>query len=167
MRFEWDPAKARSNRRKHKVSFDEAVTVFRDPLARIVDDPDHSTDQRREIAIGHSIANRLRFVFFTEREQGIVRIILLVRQHARSEKIMKKSRNSEDHSAKDKIRREYRIDYSKSRPNRFLKMATEQPLVVMVDEDIARVFPTPESVNHALRALITAMPKTTPKRLNK
>ena len=62
---------------------------------------------------------------------------------------MKKSRNSEDHNAKDKIRREYRIDYSKSRPNRFLKMATEQPLVVMVDEDIARVFSTPESVNRS------------------
>jgi hypothetical protein len=80
---------------------------------------------------------------------------------------MKKSRNSEVKNSKDKIRREYRIDYSKSRPNRFLKMATEQPLVVMVDEDIARVFPTPESVNQALRALITAMPNTTPKRLNK
>ena len=80
---------------------------------------------------------------------------------------MKKSRNSEYNNAKDKIRNEYRIDYSKSRPNRFLKMATEQPLVVMVDEDIARVFPTPESVNHALRALITAMPKTTLKRLDK
>ena len=80
---------------------------------------------------------------------------------------MKKSRNSEDNNTQDKIRREYRIDYSKSRSNRFLKMTTEQPLVVMVDEDIARVFPTPESVNHALRALITAMPKTTPKRLNK
>ena len=80
---------------------------------------------------------------------------------------MKKSRNSEDNDAKDKIRKEYRIDYSKSRPNRFLKVATERPLVVMVDEDIARVFPTPESVNHALRALITAMPKTTPKRLHK
>jgi hypothetical protein len=79
---------------------------------------------------------------------------------------MKKSQNSED-NAKDKIRKEYRIDYSKSRPNRFLKMATEQPLVVIVDEDIARVFPTPESVNHALRALITAMPKTAPKRLHK
>ncbi|HXI25576.1 MAG TPA: hypothetical protein VNG71_17045 [Pyrinomonadaceae bacterium] len=80
---------------------------------------------------------------------------------------MKKSRNSEDNNAKDNIRKEYRIDYSKSRPNRFLKMATEQPLVVMVDEDIARVFPTSESVNEALRTLITAMPKTTPKRLNK
>lgn len=78
---------------------------------------------------------------------------------------MKKNRTSAN-KLKDKTRQEYRIDYSKSRSNRFL-MATEQPLVVMVDEDLARVFPTAESVNHALRALIAAMPKTTPKRLNK
>jgi len=80
---------------------------------------------------------------------------------------MKKKRSSNADKLKDVTRQEYRIDYSKSRPNRFLKMTTEQPLVVMVDEDVARVFLTPESVNHALRALITAMPKTTPKRLNK
>ena len=85
MRFEWDPAKARSSRGKREVSFDEAVTVFRDPLARIVDDPDHSTDERREIAIGHSIMNRLLFVFFTERDKGTVRIIT-ARQATRQER---------------------------------------------------------------------------------
>ena len=85
MRFEWDPAKARSSRRKHKVSFDEAVTVFRDPLARIVEDPDHSIDERREIAIGHSIMNRLLFVFFTERDKGKLRIIT-ARQATRQER---------------------------------------------------------------------------------
>ena len=62
--------KASSNLRKHKTSFDEAVTVFRDPFARIVDDPDYSSDEHREIAIGHSLLNRLLFVFFTEREAG-------------------------------------------------------------------------------------------------
>ena len=56
------------------------------------------------------------------------------------------------------MRKEYRIDYSKSRPNRFVKMATEEPLVVMVDADVSEVFSTSESVNHALRALIAAMP---------
>jgi uncharacterized DUF497 family protein len=74
MRFERDSAKAASNLRRHKVSFDEATTVFRDPLARMVDDPDHSVEERREIAIGHSLLNRLLFVFFTEREVGTVRI---------------------------------------------------------------------------------------------
>jgi uncharacterized DUF497 family protein len=74
MRFEWDAVKAASNLGKHKVSFDEAVTVFRDPLARVVDDPDHSEEEHREIAIGHSLLNRLLFVFFTERVVGTVRI---------------------------------------------------------------------------------------------
>jgi len=74
MRFEWDSVKASSNLKKHRVSFDEATTVFRDPLARIVDDPDHSREERREIAVGHSMLNRLLFVFFTERELGTVRI---------------------------------------------------------------------------------------------
>ena len=74
MRFEWDPVKAASNFKKHKVSFDEAVTVFRDPLARIVDDPDHSAEEHREIAIGYSLLNRLLFVFFTERDVGTVRV---------------------------------------------------------------------------------------------
>ncbi len=42
LRFEWDPRKAAVNRAKHKVSFEEAVTVFGDPLGRITDDPRHS-----------------------------------------------------------------------------------------------------------------------------
>ncbi len=46
--FEWDPRKAAYNRRKHGVSFEEAVQVFGDPLARIFDDPDHSSGERRQ-----------------------------------------------------------------------------------------------------------------------
>jgi hypothetical protein len=42
MRFEWDPEKARGNLKKHRVSFEEAVTVFYDPLSATFDDPDHS-----------------------------------------------------------------------------------------------------------------------------
>jgi uncharacterized DUF497 family protein len=51
MRFEWDPRKAASNIRKHQVSFDEALTVFNDTLARIHDDEDHSVAEHREIII--------------------------------------------------------------------------------------------------------------------
>jgi len=46
MRFTWDPTKAASNLRKHGVSFEEALTVFGDPLARIHDDPLHSERER-------------------------------------------------------------------------------------------------------------------------
>ena len=66
MEFRWDPAKADENRKKHGVAFAEALTVFADPLARIFDDPDHSTDEMREIIVGHSAKQRLLLVSFTE-----------------------------------------------------------------------------------------------------
>ena len=72
--FEWDPQKASANLRKHGISFDEASTVFNDPLAAIFDDEDHSEGEIREIIIGHSIKNDLMVVCFTERAKGIVRI---------------------------------------------------------------------------------------------
>jgi uncharacterized DUF497 family protein len=72
--FEWDATKAADNLKKHRVAFDEALTVFADPLARIFDDPDHSADEKREIIIGHSTSHRLLVVGFTERNK-LVRII--------------------------------------------------------------------------------------------
>lgn len=72
--FEWDAAKARENLKKHGVPFEEALTVFADPLARIFDDPDHSENERRELIVGHSAQQRLLVVSFTER-QSRTRII--------------------------------------------------------------------------------------------
>lgn len=67
MRFEWDPEKADANLEKHKVSFDEAMSVFKDPLYLIVADPDHSFDEHRFIVIGESHKRRLLVVSYTER----------------------------------------------------------------------------------------------------
>ena len=74
LEFEWDPAKAEENSRKHGVTFEEAASVFGDPLARIFDDPDHSSDEPREIIVGYSDRQRLLLVAFTERAPR-VRII--------------------------------------------------------------------------------------------
>lgn len=74
LEFEWDAAKADANAQKHGVTFEKALTVFRDPLARIFDDPDHSSEEPREIIIGHSEQQHLLLVCFTERG-GKVRII--------------------------------------------------------------------------------------------
>lgn len=74
-RFEWDQNKAALNIVNHGVSFDEASTVFDDPLAQIFDDGVHSSYERREIIIGHSLNNRLLLVCFTERPQEIIRLI--------------------------------------------------------------------------------------------
>jgi uncharacterized DUF497 family protein len=74
LQFQWDTQKAASNERKHRVTFAEAVTVFRDPLAFIFDDEEHSEDEHREIIIGHSIRNRILIIAFTERND-VIRII--------------------------------------------------------------------------------------------
>jgi hypothetical protein len=54
---------------------------------------------------------------------------------------------------------EYRFDYSKAKPNRFVDRMKDGPLVAVIDPDVAKVFTTTEQVNNALRALISAMPK--------
>ena len=74
LEFEWDEDKAASNRKKHRVNFEEAATVFADPLAAIFDDEAHSEEEQREIIVGHSARNRLLLVSFTERA-GKIRII--------------------------------------------------------------------------------------------
>jgi hypothetical protein len=67
MQFEWDPEKAKWNYKKHRVSFEEAVTVFYDPLSATFDDPDHSVGEQRLITIGFSSRGRLLVVSYTER----------------------------------------------------------------------------------------------------
>jgi uncharacterized protein len=75
MRFQWDPAKAATNIRKHAISFDEAVTVFKDPFALIFDDEEHSVDESREIIIGISALRRMLLVCFVERDEDTIWII--------------------------------------------------------------------------------------------
>jgi len=74
MQFEWDREKAKKNLRKHKVSFDEALTVFYDPLSATFSDPDHSINEQRLITIGYSSQSRLLVVSHAERGK-IIRII--------------------------------------------------------------------------------------------
>ncbi len=74
MQFEWDPDKAAENFTKHGVSFEEAATVFRDPLSATGRDPDHSTGEERYVTFGLSNRGRLLVVSHTERGD-IIRII--------------------------------------------------------------------------------------------
>lgn len=69
MEFEWDPKKALSNFRKHRVSFEEACSVFGDTLAAVYADPDHSANEKRYLMIGTSVEGRLLIVAFAERAQ--------------------------------------------------------------------------------------------------
>jgi hypothetical protein len=65
--FEWDPKKAKRNSRKHGVTFEEASTVFGDPLALLMPDPDHSSSEERYLLLGMSNQRRLLVVAFAER----------------------------------------------------------------------------------------------------
>ena len=71
MHFEWDRAKAEANRRKHKVTFDEAVSVFYDPLSATFSDPDSARTEERLITVGHSSRQRLLMVVHTEQGETI------------------------------------------------------------------------------------------------
>ena len=75
-RFEWDEGKSRINLKKHGVSFDEARTAFLDENARVMSDPDHSTNEDRFILLGLSIRLRVVVVCHCYREnEDVIRII--------------------------------------------------------------------------------------------
>jgi hypothetical protein len=84
MEFEWDEEKAAANLAKHEVSFDEAKTVFDDPLYVDFYDPDHSFAEHRYIIIGESQQERLLIISYTERDD-VIRLIS-AREVTRSER---------------------------------------------------------------------------------
>jgi uncharacterized protein len=74
MIVEWDEKKDAANRRKHDVSFEEAATVFDDPLATTIDDPDHSKKERRYLTTDLSAGGRVLIVSHTYK-RSLIRII--------------------------------------------------------------------------------------------
>jgi uncharacterized DUF497 family protein len=86
--FDWDPAKAAGNAAKHGVTFQEAMTVFVDPFAHTIPNPDHSADEERWVTMGEATTGNLLVVVHTWREMGpsrtVVRIIS-ARRPTRSE----------------------------------------------------------------------------------
>jgi uncharacterized DUF497 family protein len=76
MRFEWDPAKAAANERKHKVTFEAAQSVFYDEFAVQFFDDEHSEDEERFLLLGMSSDAKLLLVCHCERDRGeVIRII--------------------------------------------------------------------------------------------
>ncbi len=72
--FEWHEEKATANLRKHGVRFEEARTVFNDPMALTIEDREHAQEESRYIDIGYSASGRLLVVVYTERG-GVIRLI--------------------------------------------------------------------------------------------
>ena len=76
LRFEWEDQKSKTNAKKHGISFEEARTVFLDESARLIADPDHSSEEDRFILLGLSIRLRVLAVSHCYRESGnVIRII--------------------------------------------------------------------------------------------
>lgn len=96
IRFEWDKTKAESNAKKHGISFDEAVTVFDDPLAYIFYDEEHSEEEAREIIIGYSKQSRLLLICFIERVADVVRFISARRATPTEQKDYEENAHSEN-----------------------------------------------------------------------
>ena len=82
--FEWDPGKAARNLQKHRVSFEEASTVFGDPLAVTYQDPDHSLAEERFITVGASAAGRVLIVAHSDRNEKVR--IIAARETTRGER---------------------------------------------------------------------------------
>lgn len=82
--FDWDKQKAARNLAKHNISFEEAATVFSDPLSDTFDDPDHSTDELRFLIIGHSEKGKLLFVSHTD--DGVTTRIISAREPTRGKR---------------------------------------------------------------------------------
>jgi uncharacterized DUF497 family protein len=89
LEFEWDKAKATRNIKKHGVSFEQAMTVFADPLSLTIHDPEHSDNQDRYIILGESNRRRLLVVVFTDRDARI-RIITASRASRQERKTYEK-----------------------------------------------------------------------------
>ena len=86
LRFEWDPAKAKLNLRKHGVAFDEAQTVFSDERALIIDDPEQVGDETRLVLIGMSVALRILIVVHVVRTAPDTIRIISARKGTKAER---------------------------------------------------------------------------------
>jgi len=84
LQFEWDSKKARANKRKHGITFEEASTIFSDPLSITIHDPVHSVGEDRFITVGTSATGRLIVAVHTERGDTIR--IISARNATRNEK---------------------------------------------------------------------------------
>ena len=86
IRFVWDEQKAKSNFKKHGVSFDEATTVFDDDAARLIFDPDHSEDEDRFIPLGLSCSLRILVVVHCYRNDNHLIRFISARNATKKEK---------------------------------------------------------------------------------
>ena len=130
--FDWDPDKAASNETKHGVSFPEAATAFGDPLSLTIPDPEHSAGEAQFILVGLTYQGRLVVVAPAQPPPLSV------------EHMSKTNKDPE-------MREEY--DFSKAVRGKYAERFAKGSNVIVLDPDVARVFPDAGAVNEALRVL--------------
>lgn len=134
-----------SNLEKHEVSFEEAATVFDDPLYIDFYDPDHSVEEHRYLIMGQSTAGRLLFVAYTERDD-VIRLISAREMTSSERRAMKKDELG------DELRPEY--DLTTLRVRKLGPGRKSFGDVIKLEPDVAGAFPNADAVNEALRFLI-------------
>ena len=159
--FRWDSRKAAANLRKHHVSFNEATTVFDDPLSVTIPDPDHSVGEQRFLLLGISNRGRILVVAHSESDNSI-RIISARGPTAQRDELMKKKRKAPRSAERDTMRASY--DFRGGVRGKYVSRYREGTNVVVLDPDVAAAFPTAAAVNRALRALLHVVPPRPAKR---
>jgi uncharacterized DUF497 family protein len=158
MIFQWDARKAAANQKKHGVRFHDAATAFVDPLALTFPDPDHSHGENREITVGFTLKRQCVFVAHTSAIQSGLSV--LVWRRSRNENSMKKKS-----SERDDLRPQYDLSKLKGGVRgKYFERASSESNVVLIEPDLAELFPDSDSVNRALRLMAEAAKKALPSR---
>jgi len=145
--FEWDSAKAPKNLRKHRVSFEAALSVFYDPLAVTGGDPDHSPGEESLATFGQPASSFSYAIPSAVRQSASSALaVLLLAKGA----FMRKAK-----SASDELRAEYkRSDFKKLERGKYYERVKAGSNIVVLDPEVAAVFPNSAAVNKALHSLV-------------
>ena len=149
---------AAANLVKHGISFDEGSKVFADALAQVLPEPGRSPGEDRAIMMGQSDRRQLLVVVFTEREERI-RIIGARVATQRERRDMKNTRRKRAEPPPDDMPAEYKLDWSKAKPNPYAARLRGRTVAVVLEPDVAEAFPSSESVNTLLRSVLAAIPR--------
>jgi uncharacterized DUF497 family protein len=143
----WHPQKARSNLQKHGLTFEEAASVFRDTLSVTISDSLHATEEDRFVTIGRS-GEIERWSWYIRKSGIRFESLAPDSRPGRNGESMRRARSRQE---PEEMLPEY--DFSGGVRGKYAGRFTKDTIMVVLDPDVAEVFPDPKSVNKALRAL--------------
>ena len=146
---DWSAEKEEKNWIKHRIWFEEADTIFDDPLIIVIDDPDHSNEEDRYIAIGQSDYGRLIVLSYTVRGDGEPWLI-----SAREAEPRERRRYVGTDTLRDGDEMRTYYDFSEGVRGKHYRGRSRTLRSYGIEMDVAEHFPTSEDVNRALRMLI-------------